>query len=311
MCINAINREGEELSSLDYKLIFWSWHHEESYRLDQEVRLDVGLTDYFKELQDKFDIFLDREQKNWYAKQYQLLGEKMKQEYPSTVHESFLVSSDAYFFSENISTADSDKRLVYNNIHDPVLPVYVSMDVGVNHETVIIFFQLCHGEIRIIDYYADRNKDVGFYANFLLMEKRYNYSVIYLPHDVRKRSEIDVTTSYEREFRKLFDHTEVRIIVLPRMDKQIQIANAKNKFSRCVFNMKKCSGLITHLMKYRKEWSEHFNRYVEKPFDDEHADYADAFCYMARGVTNLEAGNIQKKAMQDHRKAVKNLSRIF
>lgn len=311
MCMEAILRESEELSSLDYKLIFWAWHHEKTYRLEQEVKWDVELTDYFDNLEEEHGIKLDRQQKNWYAKQYKLLGKKIMQEYPSTPKESFLVSSDAYFFSENIEQADKDNRLVYNSIYDPVLPVYVAMDIGLVHDTVIIFFQICHGEIRIIDYYADRNKDVGFYAHFILFEKKYNYSAIFLPHDVRRRSKVDITVSYEREFRKLFSHTEIRVMVLPKIDKQVQIANAKNKFHRCVFNMKKCGGLINHLMKYRKEWSDHYNRYMDKPFDDEHADYADAFCYLARAVSQIEAGNIKKEAMEEHRKAVSNLSRLF
>lgn len=311
MCMNAMENDNDKLTPLDYKLIFWSWHHEKSYRMEQETNIEPELNDYFDSLEKNDGIILDQQQKNWYARQYKTQGEKMKQEFPSTPREAFLVSTDAYFFSENIEQANKEQRLLYNSIYDPVLPVYVAMDIGINHETVIVFFQLCHGEIRIIDYYADRNKDVQYYANFILNDKKYCYSMIFLPHDVRKRSEIDITTSYEKEFRNFFGHTNIRIVVLPKMDKQMQINNAKNKFSRCVFAMKRVKGLVNHLMKYRKEWSEHLNRYIEKPFDDQHADYADAFCYMTRGVSLIEAAGVRNDSMAKHREAVANLSRVF
>jgi hypothetical protein len=140
----------------------------------------------------------------------------------------------------------------------------------------------------------------------MLQDKRYTYSTIFLPHDVKKRSQIDLSTSYEREFRRLFQHTEIRIIVLPKMDKQLQIANGRSKFKRCVFNMKKVKSLIDHLMKYRKTWRESLNSYVEEPFDDKNADYADAFCYMARGVSHLEASGLKKDAILLHEKAKSN-----
>jgi len=300
MCMDAIQRKDDELSELDYNLIFWSWHHEKSYTLDKEIEKPIELVDYFKMLKEKHDINLTQGQMNWYASYYRLLGEKVRQEYPSTVEESFLVKSDAYFFSEGIELANKEDRLLYNTIYDPVLPVYVAMDIGINHQTVIIYFQVNHGEIRVIDCYADTNKDAEFYAKHLLQEKRYFYQKIFIPHDVRKRSNIDLSTSWEKEFRKFFDHTQIQIIVLPKQDKKIQISHGRNMMRRCVFFMKTCSNLIKHLMKYRKRWSEQLGIYIDEPFDDAHADYADAFCYMARAISHIEASTKVQVGLKLH-----------
>ena len=95
------------------------------------------------------------------------------------------------------------------------------------------------------------------------------------------------------------------------MDKQLQISNAKNKFHRCVFNMKKTKDLVNHLMKYRKEWSDHYNRYMDKPFHDEHSDYADAFCYVARSVSMIEAGGLSNDYDAKHRQALESLRSLI
>jgi len=301
MCMDALQNKDKELSELDYNLIFWAWHHEKSYTLDQDIEKPIELIDYFKMLQEKHGIELTRGQKNWYASYYRLLGEKIRQEYPSTVEESFLVKSDAYFFSEGIELANREERMLYNTIYDPILPVYVAMDIGINHRTVIIYFQIKHGEVRVIDYYDDTNKDAKFYAQHLLQENKYFYQRIFIPHDVRKRSNIDLSMSWEKEFRKYFEHTDIKIIVLPRQDKQIQISHARNILRRCVFFMKRCNGLIKHLMKYRKKWSEQLGIYIDEPFDDAHADFADAFCYMARAVSHIEAAEKVSIGLEKHR----------
>ena len=98
------------------------------------------------------------------------------------------------------------------------------MDIGVNDLTVIVFFQCIHGEIRIIDVYADNGKGVDFYCHHLQQEKRYLYHTIFLPHDSRKRDGLIVENTYEREFKKLFSHTETRVVVLKLTDKNILLS---------------------------------------------------------------------------------------
>ena len=93
--VNTSHQRGnEDLSDLDYKLFFFPWYLEEKYRMKKDYKITVDEADYFSEIESKQDVKLDKRQRNWYLFQKSILGDKIKQEFPSTVSESFLSSSD-------------------------------------------------------------------------------------------------------------------------------------------------------------------------------------------------------------------------
>lgn len=306
MVIDAARRGNDAISSLDYKLFFYNWLQEPSYYLEEEVKYDVSIADYFKKIEQEIGTQITIPQRNWYASQYKILGDKMKQEFPSTVKEAFLASSDAHYFAEAINKAYGSNRCLFTSLYDGLLPVYIAMDIGVNDLTVIIFFQIAHGEIRIIDYYEDKNKDVDFYAKFLLQDKKYLYNTVFLPHDSTKRDPLDVSNTYERDFQRLFNHTATRFIVLKRMDKQLSISHTRMMIERCVFNVSKVKGLVDQLCKYRKKWSEAQGRYLEEPHENEAEHFADAFRYVCQAVGHLETVSSMKGALEKHKKVVES-----
>lgn len=311
MCLSAEQRGNENLTQLDYHLLFFPWYEEKAYILNEKVEYGVELTDYFDDIEKKYKVKISQNQRNWYAVQQKILGDKLKQEYPSTVQEAFLSRSDAYYFAECIEKSYKENRCLYNSIYDPLEPLYVAMDIGVNDLSVLIFFQVVHGEIRVIDYYENNNKGVDHYAKFLLQDKPYMYHTIFLPHDSVKRDPLDVVNSYEREFRKLFSGTNTQFRVLKRSDKQELISYAKNKFSRCVFNLNKVKPLLDKLSKYRKRWHEPTGRYLEEPLHDANSNYADAFQYAMQAVGHVEVGTDYKKALELHKIAVANRSSMI
>ncbi len=261
-------RGHEDLSPLEYKLFFYSWMWEKSYQMEEKVLYPVELTDYFDKIEQAQEIKIHPHQRNWYAAQWKFMHEKVKQEYPSTIGEAFLASSDAYYFAQGIEEAYNGNRCLYSPLYDSLLPVYVAMDIGINDLTVMVFFQLAHGEIRVIDYYEDNNKGVDFYAKYLLQDRPYLYHTIFLPHDAAKRDQITAQNTYERDFRRLFSSTSTRFHVLKRVDKQLQISHAKSKLARCVFNLSKVKPFLDKVSKYRKKWHEPTGRYLEEPLHD-------------------------------------------
>lgn len=309
MVTNAARRGNDNLTNLDYKLFFYNWLQEPSYQLNEKVTYDVSLTDYFDRIEKEVCCKITQPQRNWYALQESLLGEKIKQEFPSTVSESFLTSSDAYYFAEAINEAYTSNRCLYNALYDALLPVYVAMDIGINDLTVMIFFQIAHGEVRIIDYYEDKNKGLDFYAHFLLHDKKYLYNTIFLPHDSVKRDPLDASNSYERDFKRLFSGVNTRFQVLKRMDKQLSISHAKNMINRCVFNASKVKLLLDHLSKYRKKWNEQLGRYMDEPLHDIHSNHADAFQYVCMGVAHLEGAANLSGALEKHKMVTEQRSR--
>lgn len=306
MVMDASRRGNDELTALDYKLFFYNWLEESSYQLDEEVKYDYSLTDYFNKVEKEIGKDINKYQRNWYAKQIAILGDKVKQEFPSTVSEAFLTSTDAYYFAEALNRAYTSNRCLYSALYDSLLPVYVAMDIGLNDLTVMVFFQIAHGEVRIIDYYEDKNKDVPFYAKYLLQDKQYLYHTIFLPHDSTKRDPLDINNSYERDFRRLFNGTNTSFHVLKRMDKQLSISHSKIMIDRCVFNVNRVKPLLDQMAKYRKTWNESQGRYLEEPYHNLASNYADAFRYVAQSVGHLETVSSYKGALDKHRKVVEN-----
>jgi hypothetical protein len=306
MVMEASRRGNEHLTNLDYKLFFYNWMEEPSYQIEEKVDYDVNLTDYFNKVELESSCKINQYQRNWYAVQTRLLGDKIKQEFPSTVSESFLTSSDAFYFAEAINRAYQSNRCLFSSLYDALLPVYVAMDIGINDLTVMVFFQVAHGEVRIIDYYEDKNKDVPFYAKFLLQDKRFLYHTIFLPHDSVKRDPLDIANSYERDFQRLFSGTNTRFHVLKRMDKQLSISHAKVMMERCVFNVNRVKTFLDKLAKYRKKWNESLGRYLEEPLHNDASNYADSFQYMAQAVGHLETVSSMKGALEKHKQIVEN-----
>ncbi len=298
-------RGNTDLSPLEYKLFFYPWMDEPQYQETSKVSYDVDLTDYFDKIERETGRKITQLQRNWYALQKKTpLGDKIKQEFPSTVSEAFLASSDAFYFAQAIAKAYQDGRCLSSSPYDALVPLYVAMDIGVNDLTVIIFFQIAHGEVRIIDYYEDKDKDVDFYAKFLLQDKKYLYNAIFLPHDSTRRNPLDVCNTYERDFKRLFANTGTRFHVLKKMDKQLSISHAKIMINRSVFNVNRVKPLIDQMSKYRKTWHEPTGRYLEDPYHNIASNYGDAWQYVCQAVNHIETVSTLPQSMEKHRKAV-------
>jgi len=304
MVAEAHRRGNDNLNQLEYKLFFYPWFKESAYKINEKVTYDLDLDEYLDKIEVSESIKIEKQQRNWYAIQTKVLGEKIKQEFPSTISEAFLSSSDAYYFAQAIERAYQENRCLTTPLYDALSPVYVAMDIGLNDLTVMIFFQVVHGEIRVIDYYEDKDKDVDFYAKFLLQDKKYLYHTIFLPHDSTKRVVTDVNNSFERDFKRLFSSTGTKFVVLKRMDKQLQISHARIKIDRCVFNISKVKPLLDQLSKYRKKWNEQLGKYMEDPLHDIHSNFGDAFQYLAQAVSHIETVSNLGGSLEKHRKAV-------
>ena len=273
--------------------------------------ISIEQTDYFNGLEKDLGITLSLAQRRWYCHQQSILGDKIKQEFPSTPIEAFLSRSDAYYFAQHVERAYKENRCLHTSLYDALEPVYVCMDIGVNDLTVIIFFQVVHGEIRVIDYYEDSNKDIEFYARYLLQDRHYLYHTIFLPHDSTKRDPLDVVRSVEHDFRRLFSATNTKFQVLPRTDKQELISFAKVKFERMVFNISKVKPLLDHVSKYRKKWDESMGKYLDKPLHDIHSNHGDCVQYLAQSVGFIERSSGKGSALEKHRAAVESRYKRF
>ena len=311
MCTEAMQRSNDKLSDMQFKLFFFPWWMESHYTISDPWDIEYEDEKYFKSIEKEKGIKLTLGQKNWYCYQKSILGSRVQQEYPSTENEGFISTSDAYYFQQAIDKAYKDNRCLHTSLYDPVFPVYAAMDIGVTDLTVISFFQVVHGEIRFIDYYADNKKPPEFYANFMLKEKPYRYKRIFLPHDAKHVDGIEVDNTNEREMRRCFAHTETSIRVLPRTDKNKAISNAVIKTGRTVFALNKVKDFVGYLLKYRKKWSEQYGKYLDKPMESAFDHYPDSYIYMMQAITEIESSTGGADALAKHRKAVAQRSKLL
>ena len=304
MVNNAHLRGNDNLSKLEYKLFFFPWMTEARYKTEDHILIAPETNDYFDNLSNKHGIELTTQQKNWYAFQERILGDKIRQEFPSTISEAFLASSDAFYFAKSLAKAYETGRCLQSTPFDGLFPLYVAMDIGVNDLTAMIFFQVVHGEVRVIDYYEDKDKDVPFYAQFLLQDKKYLYHTIFLPHDSTQRIKTEIMNTYERDFKRHFMGTSTKFVVLKRIDKQISISHARIMIDRATFNLAKVKPLIDHMTKYRKKWSEATGEFLAEPFKNNACHASDAWQYVTQAVHHIETASNMGTALEKHKQAV-------
>lgn len=260
---------------------------------------------YFIDL-EKECIKLTYGQKNWYFRQWCTLGDKIKQEYPSTAQEAFMASADAYFYAEEIQEARKDRRIIplrWRNEH----LVYVSFDLGVFDHTVLWFYQMYDENVYFIDYYQDYNKSYDFYVNFMLSEKPYHYGSVFLPHDASKRDEVTLK-SYADKVRDILHEKHVDVHVLKKDDPITGINLAKVFLNRCYLDSVKCAQGIDHLQKYKRKWKEGVG-WLHEPLHNIHSHAADSFRYASLSIDKIK--HSKHDYAERHKKAIEYSNRLI
>lgn len=184
----------------------------------------------------------------------------------------------------------------------PEQQVHTAMDLGWDDDTAIIFFQVIGDVVRIIDCYANRQKDLEHYAS-IIHNRGYVYGKHFLPHD-GKQHELQTGTTRVQKLSDLGIECEV----LPRKSIIDRIEDGKCIFARAWIDEKKCAELIKSLEHYRREWDDRLGRYKETPIHDWSSHFADAWSYMgvaikdhklSRTMTKQDIDELKSKARHD------------
>lgn len=271
----------------------------------QKQQIPSHIENYFSDLQ-KQGIELTNGQKNWYFRTWTTIGEKIKQEYPSTAQEAFLASSDAYFYAEEISNARKERRIIPLR-YDPEHLVHVSFDLGVFDYTVLWFYQIYDQNVYFIDYYEDNNKPYNFYTNFLLKEKHYGYGNIFLPHDAAKRDDVTLI-SYADKVRAVLELKHIDVVQLKKDDPITSINLTKVFLNRCYIDSIKCSQGVDHLQKYKRKWKEEAG-WIHEPLHNKHSHAADSIRYAVLSIDYIKKSSHDN--LSKHKKALEFRRRII
>lgn len=284
----SLKQAKSKLSPMQMRFFFFPWYEEPSYRESSpEVIVSKETNEYLDIIELERQRKIDEEQRRWYEMKLKMLGDAMKQEYPSNSREAFESANEGLYYGAQFAKLRNDGRICavpYDNSQ----PVHFAFDLGLDDFTSIWSFQVNRGgQINVINFYENYDEDIAHYADWI-SKQRYRIGKIVLPHDAAKRENSN-KLSYADHLRALMDG-DGKIVVLDIKDcKPFEgIQSVRSILSRCNFDEQKCSKGIKHLEAYRKLWDDRLGCYKNTPFHDAHSHAADSFRYLAIGLQNIE-----------------------
>ena len=266
-------------SPKDFLPVFLSWLDDPDCLLEVEQPEEQWQTDYLDKLAVR-----DKRQRAFWVAQYRELGEEIYQEYPSTAEEAFLATRQGTYYARLYMAHVQHLGREVNDLWDPNLPVHVAMDLGMNDDFVMGFFQLWRNtsgqlEYRVIDEYRNSGEGLAHYVNIITL-KNYTIGTVVLPHDVKVR---ELTTGMSR-LAKLRDLGLRNYKVLPRLP-ILDGIEAVRQIIPMLWLDRKCVYIRACLLNYTKDWDDKLAVWKDKPLHNEYSHGADMLRMMA--MSNL------------------------
>jgi hypothetical protein len=288
ICENAQAKEraGTKLTPLDFKFYFFPWWKSPEYVLDPDgVPIPDEHRRYFAKLKAEHGIVLQPSQQAWYVKKAENQLAEMKREYPSIPKEAFEASVEGAYYSEAMAIAEHQGRIGEYKA-DPQFPVNTAWDIGVGDYTVIWFFQVLGGRIRLVGYFQNSGEGMPYYLaemKKLATLRGWKYGQHFLPHDGAVK---EWGTGKTREEQMRASYQAVNIV--PRNDLDDGINATRTIIPICEFDEADCADGIKALKNYRKEWDEERGIWKDRPRHDWASHGADGFRTMASRYPDIK-----------------------
>ncbi len=288
------------LSPMQQRFFFFPWYDEPGYRESgQGIIVSKETHEYMDRIEIERQRKIDEEQRRWYEMKQRMLGDSMKQEYPSTPKEAFESANEGLYYGTQLSKLRAIGN-VCRTPYDDSNVVHTAWDIGLDDFTSIWCFQVGRGgNISIINYYENWDEGASHYCDWL-NKQRYRFGRHIFPHDARKR-DIGSKTQYLDYVTPLLEGKFV-VLDIKECDKLEGIQTVRSMLSRCTFDEERTSIGLRHLEAYKKVWDDRLGCYKNTPLHDEHSHAADSFRYLAVGLKGLERKDT--KAAEDDIKAV-------
>lgn len=281
---------GTPLTMLDFEFFFFPWYRNKLNVLTEEDTEKVVLLDYqlkyFEELRLKHDIRLTDRQKCWYVKKWNVQGDDMRREHPSTPEEAFEAAIIGTYFAHEFELIRQQGRITKVPFQ-PAAMVDTWWDLGMGDSMCIWFSQDIGREIHIIDYYEAADAGFEHYARHLddlMREKGYRYRHHGAPHDIMVR-ELFLGGKTRFAAAKAMG---IQFKIAPQLSVQSGIEQMRQILQICWFDEAKCTKVfgktkvgLPSLEHYRKEWNEKLASYMKTPLHNWASHGADAFRTMA------------------------------
>lgn len=211
--------------------------------------------------------------------------EMIRQEY----YCDFTANSQGFYYLKLMEEALEQERIT-TVPYQPEVPVDTWWDIGVSDSTAIWFTQIVGKEIRVIDFYQSNSVGIDDYARYL-QTLPYVYGKHYFPHDMM-HTEFGTGKSRMEVAENLFGSHKIEVI--PKMLREDGIQAARVIIPRCYFDAEKCADGIKALQNYHRQFDTKLQEFKNQPVHDWSSHAADAFRYMATGLTMPKQKNYQK-----------------
>lgn len=247
---------------------------------------------HFKEAYDFAEKKMNEGNPNWFAytlrasesgiipkDELQTMYDAMdRSDYEAEYECSFWAQVKGSYYKEIIERLRADKKITQFS-HDPALPVYVSMDLGMSDSTSLWFAQVSAGEPRFLKYYENNGKGLDHYVK-VIKDTGWLVEELIVPHDANVKD----LTSGKTRVQTLRELGIPRVRLLSRTSVQEGIEATRMLLSKAWFNEPGCSYGIECLTGYHKEWNEKMRVFMNTPKHDWASHCADSMRYMAMGL---------------------------
>ena len=162
--------------------------------------------------------------------------------------------------------------------YDPMYKVNTAWDLGYTDSTSIWWYQVIHGEIRVLEHHSSNGQSIPFYTG-LIQSKDYDYGIHWLPHDARAKTLSSGGKSIIEQLSAKIPLESMKIV--PNLSLQDGIQASRMALQRAWFDGDKCMEGIECLRQYQREYDEDKKVFRDRPRHDWTSHSADAFRYLS------------------------------
>ena len=162
--------------------------------------------------------------------------------------------------------------------YDPMYKVNTAWDLGFTDSTSIWWYQVIHGEIRVLEHHSSNGQSVPFYTG-LIQSKKYQYGTHWLPHDARAKTLSSGGKSIIEQLSAKIPLESMKIV--PNLSLQDGIQASRMALQRAWFDSEKCMDGIECLRQYQREYDEDKKVFRDRPRHDWTSHSSDAFRYLS------------------------------
>jgi len=165
--------------------------------------------------------------------------------------------------------------------YDPMFPCHTAWDLGFNDSTSIWWFQVVHGEIRVLDHHSSNGQAIPYYTGLIKHKEEelgLTYGIHWLPHDARAKTLASGGKSIIEQISTKIDIKQLKIV--PNLSLQDGIQATRLALTRTWFD-NRCEEGIECLRQYQREWDDDKKVFRDRPKHDWTSHSADAFRYLS------------------------------